>query len=100
MEEIYRSKKIDRDVQEEIEAVLYKVSSLVDEASDMVGGASEKVRPALVQMIAENLMAQGELITEKTAELTAAGDPKEKVAVGYHKRGRNQFKGSGGSYNR
>jgi hypothetical protein len=30
--------------------------------------------------------------------LTPAGDPKEKVAVGYHKRGRNQFKGSGGSY--
>ena len=100
LEEIYRSKKQDQGVREEIEAVLYQVSSLVQEATDTIGKASPKARAGLVQMIAENLMAQGELITEKTEELTAAGDPKEKVAVGYHKRGRNQFKGSGGSYNR
>lgn len=100
LEEIYRSRKQDKKVREDVEAVLCQISSLVEEATNSVAGASTKTRADLVQMISENLMAQGELIVEKTAELTAAGDPREKVAVGYHKRGRNQFKGSGGSYNR
>ncbi len=98
LEEIYRSRRQDKEAHEGVEAILCQISSLVEEATSLVGGASSKSQSALAQMISENLMAQGELIMEKTAELTPAGDPKEKVAVGYHKRGRNQFKGSGGSY--
>ena len=100
LEEVYRSKRKDKKVQEDVEAVLCQISSLVEQATGFIGDASPKAQAGLVRMIAENLLAQGELIVEKTAELTPAGAASEKVPVGYHKRGRNQFKGSGGSYSR